>query len=304
MGALKLEALYTKEYLMTTIDRNDLCHCGSNIKYKKCCALHSPVKISPDAQNMDAVVETDESIMNACQEALEMLEYGDLISARMEAKRLINLYPNSPYVLFLQGVYFSKDNDFGSAICCYEKAIKAFPIFPEAFFNMGILYEKHGYIGQAIECYKRVLQIEGMQGEVGFKAAREVHLIEKQVKTKTGLSLNQYIVQSELFNRAMSLLIERKNDMAVKLYSEILKTEPNHIYSHIHLATAYCGLGQNKRALDCLNKALALDASNEQALKNRSLVEKLKEGESLDLEIYEASYHKARERQASRCACC
>jgi len=242
--------------------------------------------------------------MSACQEALEMLEYGDLISARMEAKRLGNLYPNSPYVLFLQGVYFSKDNDFGSAMCSYEKAIKAFPVFPEAYFNMGILYEKHGFIGQAIECYKKVLQIEGMQGEVGFKAAREIHLIEKEIKTKTGLTLNQYIYQSELFNRALSLLIDRKNEGAIKLYLEILKNEPAHLYSLTHLAIAYCGLGQIRKTLECLDKALSIDPSFESAIKNRAIAATLSEGECKDLEIYEASYHKARVRQASRCACC
>lgn len=285
---------------MTTIDRNDLCPCGSDKKYKKCCALH-PVKSEAETY---PVADMDESIMNDCQEALEMLQFGDLISARMEAKRLVNLHPNSPYVLFMQGVFYSRDNDFGSAICCYEKAIRIFPVFPEAFFNMGILYEKNGYIGQAIECYKKVIQIEGMQGEVGFKAAREIHLIEKQVKTKTGLSLNQYINQSELFHRALTLLIERKNDEAIKLYIEILKTEPNHLYSHTHLAIAYCGLGQTKRALDCLDKALSIDPSCEPARKNREIVASLTEGTCIDLEIYEASYHKTRERKASSCACC
>jgi tetratricopeptide (TPR) repeat protein len=54
---------------------------------------------------------------------------------------------------------------------------------------------------------------------------------------------------------------------------------------------AYAGLGNRKKALDCLNKAIELDPEYEPAILNRLVAEKMKDGEALpDIGMREVDY--------------
>ena len=95
------------------LERNESCCCGSGKKYKKCCLhIHLKEKTLSSKNHQEVphfTIELRPEVEQACDDALAILEKGDLTSAKKLAAPLILQYPNNHHVLFLQGVCFIQE---------------------------------------------------------------------------------------------------------------------------------------------------------------------------------------------------
>jgi lipoprotein NlpI len=76
-------------------------------------------------------------------------------------------------------------------------------------------------------------------------------------------------------------MTKKKWQLAIDGFRKVLSLVPRHHQSLGNLGICYAMLGQKKRAIEALDKALELNPSYEFALRNRSLIERLDEGEPL-----------------------
>lgn len=266
------------------IERNSLCTCGSGKKYKKCCLTleRKPTQVFSALSDMQEV----------CDNALAQIETGDLLSAEVEAKRLYNLYPDDHMVNFLQGVCHIQREQYQKAISFFEEAVQINPCFCEAYFNLANLYRQEIKIPQSIACLKKIIEIEGIHGDLGKLAKKEIDSFEKMFQKTSGKTLAEYLHSHTLFDEAFTSLRKEEYREAISLFQQVLTLEPNHVQSYGNMALAHSALGEQKIALQYLDKALLLDPTYEPAQQNRENILRLKEGEESSFIMGEVSYYK------------
>jgi len=266
------------------IERNSLCTCGSGKKYKKCCLIleRKPIQVFSVLSDMEEV----------CDNALAQIETGDLLSAEVEAERLYNLYPDDHMVNFLQGVCHIQREQYQKAISFFEEAVQINPWFCEAYFNLASLYRQEIKIPQSVACLKKIIEIEGIHGDLGKLAKKDLDQLEKISQKSSGQTLEEYLQASTLFDEAFECLRRENYQKAISFFQQVLTLDPNHVQSYGNMALAYSALGEQKIALQYLDKALLLDPTYEPAQQNRKNIIRLKEGEKSPFKVQEVLYYK------------
>jgi tetratricopeptide (TPR) repeat protein len=266
------------------IERNSLCPCGSEKKYKKCCITseHRPFEI----------ISVSSKVLEACDDALAKIEAGDLTSAEIEADRLYDLYPDDHVVLYLQGVCLVQRGHYEEAALYFEDAIQINPWFCEAYLNLAGLYRQEVKMVQSIACYRKVIELDEEHGDLGKLAKKELDLLKKMIQDTSGETLEEYLQAQTLFNDAFECLKRERYKESISLFQQVLAMNPNHVQSYGNMALAHSALGEQKIALQYLDKALLLDPTYEPAQQNREYILQLKEGEKSSFIMQETSYYK------------
>jgi tetratricopeptide (TPR) repeat protein len=267
---------------MSDVGRNDPCPCGSGKKYKKCC-LSQKQRVVPSEEPSDKhfIVQIVPEVEELCEEAFDDIERGNLKSAERKAAYLDQLYPYQHKVKFIQGLCLALKEDLDEAIAYFEEAVQIFPYFSEGYFNLGSAYLKNAMLSKAVACFRQVIKIAG-KDDLGREAKKQLNSLKNIIKQSSGLSLDEYTEQEELFNKAFSCLQQKQYESAISLFEQILVKEPKHVQSYGNLGIAYGMLGKREKALNCFDKALSLDPDYEPAKVNRRAVEKVAEGQKVD----------------------
>lgn len=195
-------------------------------------------------------------------------------------------------VLFLQGVCLVQREDYEGAALFFEDAIQINPWFCEAYLNLAGLYRQEVKMVQSIACYRKVIELEGEHGNLGKLAKKELDWLEKMIQDTSGETLKEYLQSQTLFNEAFECLRCERYKEAISLFQQVLALSPNHVQSYGNIALAHSALGEQKIALQYLDKALLLDPTYEPAQENREYILQLKEGEKSSFIMQETSYYK------------
>lgn len=92
--------------------------------------------------------------------------------------------------------------------------------------------------------------------------------------------------------QAFAALKNAEFTKAIKLFERVLSVDPKNVQSHGNMGLAYAGLGNRQKALQYLDKAIALDPDYEPAVCNRMVVARMNEGEQLRPAIKEVNYYR------------
>ncbi|MBS0624685.1 MAG: tetratricopeptide repeat protein [Verrucomicrobia bacterium] len=266
------------------IERNSQCTCGSGKKYKKCCLMSERKPIQ--------VVEIFSEMHEVCDNALAQIEAGDLLSAEMEAERLYHLHPDDHMVNFLKGICCIQRECYQQAISFFETAIQINPWFSEAYFNLASLYRQEMKIPQSVVYFRKIIEIEGERGDLGKLAKKELDWLEKMLQKTSGQTLTEYLQASALFDEAFACLRREEHQKAISLFQQVLALNPDHVQSYGNMALAHSALGEQKIALQYLDKALSLDPTYEPAQQNRENIIRLKEGERSPFKMAAVLYYR------------
>ena len=91
---------------------------------------------------------------------------------------------------------------------------------------------------------------------------------------------NKNLTINEVFSQAVKNHQEGKTYIALKLYNQVLKIEPNHSQSYNNIAMIFKQLGENQKAKDCYEKAITINPNYADAHYNLGLIfEKLRENQ-------------------------
>jgi len=184
----------------------------------------------------------------------------------------------------------SKENTIRRLFLFLRKQFKSTHGFCEAYFNLASLYRQEIKIPQSIACFKKIIEIEGIGGDLGKLAKKELDSFEKMFQKSSGQTLEEYLHSYTLFDEAFESLRKEEYRKAISLFQQVLILDPNHVQSYGNMALAHSAPGEQKIALQYLDKALLLDPTYEPAQQNRENILRLKEGEEIPLIMREVSY--------------
>lgn len=132
---------------MAKIGRNDLCHCDSGKKYKKCCMASDEAAARAARPTQQAAVparrpslasyfqEHDESdeLTAASNAVVDMVQAGNLDAAEQAAHALLARFPDVPDGYDRLGMVCEARGDHHQAADYYRKAINVIRDHPDAY---------------------------------------------------------------------------------------------------------------------------------------------------------------------------
>jgi tetratricopeptide (TPR) repeat protein len=266
---------------MSKPGRNDPCPCGSGKKYKKCCLPQMEAARTAVGQREEPfIAEFRPDLDEAVDRALKRLEQGGGKRVESEITELLEQNPEYHLTNYAMGVYQAMvEKAPAAAIPFFEKAVAILPPFPEAHFNLANAARQAFDIPKAVAAYRAAVQYSQDDG-IAEMARKELQWLEKTVLKATPFaSLDAYLANARLFDRAFECLNRREFGQAADFFQSVLSENPKHVQSHGNLALAYAGLGRRADALTCFDRALELDPNYEPAILNRRITLKMREGE-------------------------
>jgi len=289
---------------MSTPGRNDPCPCGSGKKYKKCCLPRVEAarpRVLAEDREEPYIAELRPDVDAEADRLLERLELGAGRAVEPEIKALLEEHPRYHMTQYAMGVYMAVVmKDPAGSIPFFEKAVQILPPFPQAHFNLGNSARMVADIPKAVAAYRAAVRYSGQRDGIAEMARKELRFIETTVlKGSPFRNLDAYLANAKLYEEAFELLNKRDFEKAVELFNRVLSENPRHVQSSGNLALAHAGLGRRAAAMECFERALALDPGYEPALFNRRVVERMREGEPfLPDSIQEIYYYADRLKQA------
>jgi tetratricopeptide (TPR) repeat protein len=267
---------------MKKTSRNDPCPCGSRKKFKRCCLPleQTQRKLAPEREEHFFITEIKPDLDETVNCLMQRLDQGEGKLIESEITKLLEDNPSYHLTNYAMGVYQAVvEKNPASAIRFLEKAVLIFPQFAQAHFNLGTAAEETFDIPKAVEAF-RAAKRYSEDGEIAKMARKELKLLERAVLENTAFpNLDAYVANARLFDRAFKCLNDLQFEQAVELFQRVLSENPKHVQSYGNLALAYAGLGRRSDALACFDRALELDSDYEPAIKNRRIMEQMREGE-------------------------
>ncbi len=283
---------------MSKLGRNAPCPCGSGKKYKRCCEVRNRVagaasrQSRADAQDPHFTVEISPEVEQQTDRLLAGLQRGERGGIREQFLALAKQHPLQHLPQFGLGVYeLVANNDPAAALPFFERAVDIYPYFSEAHYNLAGCATKQGDIRKAVQSLRKVISYTD-DPDIANRARDKLKTLELLV-TKDGkfATLEDYVTNQALFEQAFDALSRREFERAADGFRKVLEQDPAHVQSYGNLALALAGLGRKAAALECLDKALALDPNYAPARFNRRAVETMEEGRGLRMPMAETKFY-------------
>lgn len=185
-----------------------------------------------------------------------------------------------PLYLMLSSVYRIK-KDYDKALSVLKKAQGIIPDSPDVSFTAGAIYQEIGDTENAIREYTKTLAFSSRH----FPALNNLAYIyandKRTAKQALALASRAYMLapyKPEIQDTfGYTLLINGKVEEAIKLFLRALRAMPSNPSILYHIGLAYHKAGDNKRAIESLEKALRAGSFPEYKLTER-LLKELKRG--------------------------
>jgi tetratricopeptide (TPR) repeat protein len=175
-----------------------------------------------------------------------------------------------------RGSKFMLDNDVDRAIYCFNKAIEINPQNPDAWFAYANALHMMGKLEDSLECYKRSLEIRPKKSEVWYNMGNvfmDLKQLHKAISCyDKALALKEDKIDA-LANKGTALKNLGRIEEAVACYEEVLKrTEGKNSLAWFNLANAYDTLGEFRKAVSAMDKALILEPNNAEYWYNKGVI--------------------------------
>ena len=145
----------TKPQLQSALPgRNDLCSCGSQKKFKKCCgrAEATPLPFAAPPR-----VNTASSLWATARQAFEA---NDLSSAQAHCERLLQLDARHAEAWHLCALIAFRRNEYAAALPYVQQAIKIAPRVSSFYNSLGFIQKELGEWNEAEQAYRKALQLD------------------------------------------------------------------------------------------------------------------------------------------------
>ena len=175
---------------------------------------------------------------------------------------------------YIQGMKYSKSEDFNHAIQCFTKALDLNSNFAEAHFRRAYAYMSQQDFLSAINDYSRAIDLSP-----DFAAAY-------QSRGSVYIGFNNFVGAIDDLSKAIDLnpgnstaydargvayhVLENFH-LALRDYSKAIDLNPNFANAYNHRGTAYSDKGEYERAIEDFNKAIQLNPNDANVYDNRGL---------------------------------
>lgn len=204
------------------------------------------------------------SLLAQKQEIPESFRVSILNEAIFEAKLQVQDSPrDARNYLFLGSVYNSAGRRT-EAIKAFEKALELSPSKQQIIFLLAHTYFNNGNVEKAVELAERGAKLDLAYSDaqhdfitLAIRAGRD----ELALQSIKELSASGLADHKNLKSWASIYAGEKKYDIAVQIYLEVLKLVPVDTQARISLAASYYELGRIDLAIEEIRKAVELDPS-------------------------------------------
>ncbi|MBC7757072.1 MAG: tetratricopeptide repeat protein, partial [Bdellovibrio sp.] len=166
---------------------------------------------------------------HALQTAMAQHQAGNLASAELLYKQVLQTTPNQHDALHLLGLIAKQKGDLKTAVQLMRKALNFNPNYVEAYVNLGASLQAQDNLVEAADCYRKALALRPNYGEVhsnlGVVLKAQQHLHESAECFVRALELNPS--SAEAFANLDALLKEMATpDEALIYYRQVLVIAP------------------------------------------------------------------------------
>lgn len=239
------------------------------------------------------IIKIDEEIEKAVDDALILVERRQIQKGRDLLSKLMNKHPENHAVNYGLGVSYAFEGKHKTSIPYFKKAIAIFPYFTEAYFNLAMAYKSELDLKNAVINFTKVCEIGDPEEQFTQNAKNFINDLEEQIFRTDKISLDKYFEAQELFEKSHDEMVEKKWELAKKGFKKVLEITPNHTQSLGNLGLCYGHLGEKRKALDTLDKALAIDPYYEPAIINKNAIEATQDDEPITVgKIASVEYYK------------
>lgn len=213
--------------------------------------------------------------------ALHLRERGDDVNAGKRLGKLLKQHPDNAGTHYGMGVFHILGDAFDEALPFLRRATEIKPDFVEAHYAMGRIYQNQFELKKMIIAFKKVIHV-GEAGDETVEAARRfIDGFERHLHEESGIGIDEFLVANELFDQSFSMMEAEEWETAIPLLRKAIEINDSNPQPFGNLGICYANIGDRRRALHYLDKALAIDPNYAPAKTNRALVEKLADGEPL-----------------------
>lgn len=173
----------------------------------------------------------------------------------------INVYVKTQEVslrLYNKGLEQANIGDFSSAMQTLNKSIKFNKSNYLARNVLGLVYYQTGEISNALKQWI----ISNSFAKANNSAKEYIDNIQNNSE-----KFEKYNNSIKMYNQALIYANQKSEDMAIIQLKKALELNPNFLEAFNLLALCYISIGENDKALLCIDKALEIDISNPKALK-------------------------------------
>ena len=239
----------------------------------------------------DFIIELDEELEDQVDQSLALSARGRTKEAASTLESLVRKHPKNHTVHFGLGVVAVQEERYEEALKHFDRAVSIFPYFTAAWFNKATTQFKLGDYTGAIRSLQETVS-SGGEKDIVKMAKDRLSDLELSIRKDRGLDLENYLKAADLFEKAFSSMQKRQWKEAFKLFHEVLEIDPGHVQSWGNLGLVHAAVGEKEKALDCLDRALALDPRYEPARMNRIAIERIEEGQPLEVPAVTVEYYK------------
>lgn len=206
-------------------------------------------------------------------------------------RKCIDINPRYEKAYLEEARALNRRNDFSGAISAYESVIALNNINTTAVVELGNVYKNAGRLAKAEESFRKALAMMS-EGEEQTKTKYnlstvlfdEEKTLDAEKYAKEAYEEKNYIKDLKnkaniVYNYAMILSVNGKQESAIPLYQEVLDLNPNHLKTKINLAVMYMNLEPPSvdTALALLKQVYDSDSKNFEANNNLGSAYLLKE---------------------------
>ncbi|MDH4318826.1 MAG: tetratricopeptide repeat protein [Desulfobulbaceae bacterium] len=240
-------------------------------------------------------MKRDSGVDAAVDDALVTYKRGDVVQAEITIDSLLAKHPDIYSVHYGKGVIEAMKDNYLESITHFDNCLKIFPYHVDSWFNKALSHQRMFDLPNTILSIQKVAEY-GHQGDHFVKHADNLlRDLEKITMENKGVTLNRYLEKMADFKTACNHMQNEDYEQAIAGYEQVISTVKDHVQSYGNLALCYAGLGQKDKALELLDKAIAIDPGYEPAKINKKAISRMEEGQKLsdlDLHMESLEYYK------------
>ncbi len=246
----------TKPQLQSaTLGRNDLCSCGSQKKFKKCCGI-VPVQCS-------APVPTSEADVSALLwgMALRAFETGNLSLSLANCEKLITANPRHAEALHLRAMISYRQSEYSTALQYVQHAIAAAPRQSGFYNSLGLIHRELGQVDEAETAYRKALILDPNNAMAHNNLGDLWHNPETFADAEKCYqdALRCQPNFPEAHNNLGLLCIKMQQyDLAIEHFVKAIQSRPSYLNAYYSLSTVLRRQARYSEAQSVLQQALSI----------------------------------------------
>ncbi len=239
--------------------RNSVCEgCGhyeASERYAAGKTRNSP----PRERDKHFIAVFDQRVDDEIEKIADMIESGQLEESEKKLSKLLLEHPMNQNVHFCAGVLEVKRDDFRKALKHFDKAIEIFPYFVEAYSNKLGCHREFGDVKNAIRAAQKVVLYGDPEEDYVKEAEKLLDLLARSIKKTSGLSIGEYLANSDRFDEAVALMDSREYARALPIFEECHARCPAHVQTMNNIGTCLMFLGRRDEGVRYFEKAIDAD---------------------------------------------